>query len=320
MPLAKESRYWDEAERLQRIRVDWNRSRADVVIAAASSGGILPPSATEDQDSERRLEATATAFVQRLRTVAAGLDGDARNTVRSLSVSLHELGEIQRELQQPECVAAYEESLTVAEAIDDRAAAAICAFNLGTTLKDVPAIRDLAKAEQWYRRSLELRHEQDRQGRGKCLAQIGAVAIERFRESRDAGEPQAELMRQINEAVQSYQQMIELFPDNAVNELAVAHNQLGMIYRNVGDLDRALSHYRESIRLKEAAGNTYAAATTRYNVALALLQSNRLSDAREYARAALRDFQSYDDRAAEMIARTGQLLAHIEQAIQEQGS
>lgn len=128
------------------------------------------------------------------------------------------------------------------------------------------------------------------------------------------------MLRHVNEAVQSYQQALELLPDNAVNDLAVAHNQLGMIFKNVGDIDRALPHYRDAIRYAEAAGNPYEAGKYRFNVALALLQSGRLSDAREYARAALRDYQSYGDRAAtELVAQTEQLLCHIEQRIEEQG-
>jgi tetratricopeptide (TPR) repeat protein len=292
--LARESRHWDEAERLQRLRVDWDRRRADE--ASGVSFQLAKP---------RKLEAYATCA--------------DRNSIRTLATSLHELGEIQRERQQPECVAAYEESLAVAEAIDDRAVTAICAFNLGTTLKGVPAIRDLPKAEQWYRRSLELHDEEDRVGRGRCLGQIGAVAFGRFKESREAGEPEAELLRHVDEAVQSYQQALELLPDNAVNDLAVTHSQLGAIYGDVGDFDRALPHCRNAIRYEEAQGNQYGAAQTRFNVAIDLAQSGRLSDARQYALAALRDFQSYGDRAADDVADTEQLLAHIDQTIQEQG-
>lgn len=105
-----------------------------------------------------------------------------------------------------------------------------------------------------------------------------------------------------------------------MNDLAVAHNALGAIYGDIGDFDRALPHFRECIRYDEASGNQYGAAQTRSNVAIALLQSGRLSDAREYALAALRDFQSYGDRAADMTTETEQLLALIEQAIQEHGA
>ncbi|MGH7596977.1 MAG: hypothetical protein ACREOI_11535 [bacterium] len=47
------------------------------------------------------------------------------------------------------------------------------------------------------------------------------------------------------------------------------------------------------------------------------MNAGRLSDAREYARAALRNFETYGQAAAEMIQRTQQLLAEIEQAIVE---
>ena len=79
-----------------------------------------------------------------------------------------------------------------------------------------------------------------------------------------------------------------------------------------GDIDRALPHYRESIRLREASGNVYGAATTRFNVALDLADSGRVADAREYARAALRNFETYGAGAAEMIQRTQQLLARLD--------
>jgi tetratricopeptide (TPR) repeat protein len=125
---------------------------------------------------------------------------------------------------------AYEEALGVAEQIGDRPVAAIAAFNLGTAHMDIPAIRDLPQAERWYRRSLELRDERDRLGRGKCLGQLGYVAFERFQEARSAGRPEAELVGHLNTAVGFYHQALDLLPDNAVNDLAVTHNQLGMIY------------------------------------------------------------------------------------------
>ena len=141
------------------------------------------------------------------------------------------------------------------------------------------------------------------------------MAFERFKEARADGRAEAELLVALNAALAGYHQALELLPETAVNALAVARNQLGAIYGDAGDIDRALPHFRESIRLKEAAGNLYAAGTTRFNVALALLHSGKLSDAREYARAALKNFESYGPGAADVTARTQQLLAQIEQAI-----
>ncbi|MGB2985070.1 MAG: tetratricopeptide repeat protein [Phycisphaerae bacterium] len=141
------------------------------------------------------------------------------------------------------------------------------------------------------------------------------MAFGRFKEARAAAKPNPEMDRHINAALNSYHQAFELLPPDAADDLAVTHSQLGMIYNNVGDIDRALPHYRESIRYFEAAGDLYHAATARYYVALALAQSGRLPDAREYALAALRNFETYGDAAAQDIQKTQQLIAKIDQAI-----
>ncbi len=72
---------------------------------------------------------------------------------------------------------------------------------------------------------------------------------------------------------------------------------------NVGDQEQALSHWSEAIRYMEMTGNIYGAGQIRFNVAAALKDANRFPDALEYARAALRNFQSYPQGAEEMIQR-----------------
>ena len=276
--LAREARQWVEAERLQRALVDWTRQRAAPVLAT-------PPEA---------------------------LDDTQRNSIRSLAASLHELGEIQRELGQPECIAAYGESLRLSEQIGEKAGAAVCALNLGHAYMQLPAIRDLEQAEHWYRRSLELRDERDQLGRGKCLITLGIVSSEGFQEARAANQPEAELLRHLNAAAQFYHQALDLLPSDAVDDLNVVHNQLGLIYNDAGDIARALQHYRESIRYEEMQGNLYGAAQTRYNVAIALAQAGRLADALLYAQAALRNYATYGEGAAAQIQRTQGLIEAIE--------
>ena len=95
---------------------------------------------------------------------------------------------------------------------------------------------------------------------------------------------------------------------------------MGNIYFDAGDLERALPHWRESIRYKEAAGNVYLAGTTRFNVAVALARSGRLVDALEYARAALRNFEPYGQGAAADIQRARGLIAQIEGAMGGRGA
>jgi tetratricopeptide (TPR) repeat protein len=276
--LAREARQWTEAERLQRVRVDWNRQRAASELSASREA----------------------------------LDGAGRNAIRSLAVSLHELGDIQRELGQRECVAAYEEAADLLHRIGDQPAEAVTAFNLGHAYKNIPALRDLAQAERWYRRALELEDPRDNMSRAKDLGQLGLVAYERFQEARDAKQPAAELLRQLNDALQFYLQALDLLPPNAVNDLAVTHNALGAIYDEADDLDRALQHYREAIRYAELTGDLYRAGTRRFNVALVLRDAGRFADAREYALAALRNYETYGEREADMIERTKRLLARIE--------
>jgi tetratricopeptide (TPR) repeat protein len=275
--LAREERNWAEAERLQQVGAEWGRQRAAPLLARARES----------------------------------LDGNERNTVRSLAVGLHELGEIRRELGREACVASYEEGMELAESIGERAVTAACAFNLGHAYKDLSALRDLDQAVYWYRRSLELTDERDRLGRGRCLAQLGLVAKERFKDARARKAGADELLRHLNEAAGFYHQQLELTPPDAVHELAVAHNALGAIYGDAGDLDRALPHYRDSIRYEEAQGNLYGASQTRFNVAVDLAGAGRLQDALAYAEAALRGFESYGESAAEMIQRTRGLIEWI---------
>jgi len=138
------------------------------------------------------------------------------------------------------------------------------------------------------------------------------VAYERFGDARSRGARAEELLPWLDEAAGLYQQALEHFPPDAVDELAVAHNQLGNIYGDAGDLDRSLSHSREAIRYQEAQGNPYGASLTRRNVAVHLAQAGRRADALEYARAALRGFESYGERAAAEIEKTRRLIADIE--------
>ncbi len=276
--LALQARQWAKAERLQRVCVDWDRQRAAPALVA-------PPEALDDAQ---------------------------RNAIRTLAVSLEHLGHIQCEQGQPDCVESYREALSLAERIGDQPHAANAAFNLGHAYKGLPAIRDLAQAERWYRRSLNMSGEHHRHDRAQCLAGLGLVARERFAEARAANKPGKELLYHLNNAIRLHHQSIELLPSSAVDDLAVAHNSLGNLYSEGDDLDHALPHYRESIRYEEAAGNVYAAAQTRFNVALALRDAGHLADAREYAYAALRNFETYGDRAASEIQRTQQLIALID--------
>ncbi len=224
--LAMASHQWLEAERLQRTDVNWNRERTASLV-------MLPPEQLNDLQ---------------------------RSMIRTLAISLADFGDILREQGKPECVQAYEESYDLRHRIEDKPGTATLAYNLGHAYIDLPALRDLNQADRWYNRSLELREPGDRLGRGKCLISLGIVAYERFNDIRETDQANEELLSHLNTALQRNIQAIELLPSDALEDLAIAHNLVGIVYNTASNLDRGLLHWRESIRYAEAAGDSYRAA------------------------------------------------------------
>jgi tetratricopeptide (TPR) repeat protein len=141
------------------------------------------------------------------------------------------------------------------------------------------------------------------------------VHYERFTEARAAGRPDAELLAHLTAAADAYEQALDLLPADAIGELAVVHSQLGNIYDDADQLEVALRHYQEAIRYMEAAGNRYDAGKIRANVAITLAQRDRWGDGLLWAQAALRDYQTFGDRAADELAQTQQLIDWIEQGL-----
>ncbi len=277
--LLQEDRQWAEAARLQGLRVDFARQRAEPLLQ------LLPEQ----------------------------LDAGQRHTLRSLGVAIHELAQIQREQGDPACVQAYEEDYQLCLRLGDHPGAAIDAFNLGNAYLFLPTLLDLAQAERWYRRALELYAEHDRLYRAGALGQIGFVAYERFMEARQAGQASEVLNEYWQAALKGYQEALQMFPSDAVNELAITHNQLGNIYDEIpAYLEQAVAHYREAIRYHEQAGNPYAAAQTRENVAIAYANARRLADGLLFAQAALRGYQQFGPAAAGEAAQAQRTIAWIE--------
>ncbi len=282
--LAEEEREWKEAERLQNLNVEWCRQHTTSALE-------IPI----DRLNERQ-----------------------RHDIRTLAVSIEQLGYIQREVGRTECVKSYKESLKLSERIDDKPEAAICAFNLGNAYQDLSELRDLDKAQQWHERGLKLCTEGDRLGQAQSVMQLGSVALERYIEAHRANRPEKELLKHLNEALGRYHEALELLPESAVNDLAVAHGQLGIVHRHAGDVQQALRHYDTCVKYEEDAGNVFDAGQTRYNVALLLARADRFPDALAYAQAALRDFKQYGDRAKDDIEKTQRLIAQIKELSSKQ--
>jgi len=223
------------------------------------------------------------------------------------------LSGILREQNSSDATKPDEEAFEILTNAKDYVSAAVVAFNLGHAYKDLPTLRNLDEAERWYRRSLELRAEGDKKGKGGCMVQLGNVASERFNDAKKGEKTKEELLKHLNAAANYYQQALALLPPDAVDDLAVTHNQLGNNYYDAGDLERALNHYNQAIRYCETAGNYFNAGLFQENVAIAIAPQGRIDDALLYANAAVKSFSHYGDGAAQAIQKVQRTIAWIEQ-------
>jgi len=279
--LAQESRDWTKAERLQLLRVDWNRQRVAPLLGQPSDS----------------------------------LDKGQKRLVREFAIAMERLGQIQRDTGKKECIKTMEEAITLCQQIGDKPEEAILAFNLGRAYTDLTDLRNLVEAERWYKRILELIAEDDRVGHSKCYSQLGFVEHERFLEARTNKEPNEKILPYLNNAIKWYNMALDVTPPDMPESLAVDHGVLGNIYSDVNDSDKCLYHWNESIRLYEMTGNLFWAGGIRFNVANWFADNGRLSNALLYARAALRNFESYEGRAKDLEDETKGLIAKIEEAM-----
>jgi tetratricopeptide (TPR) repeat protein len=278
--IARAARDWPTAIRHQTALVDWDRARA----AAA------------------------------LTTPPGQLDGDSRNHIRNLAASLQLLGAILADQANPGCLDHYHEAFDLCQRIDARTEAAAVALSIGNVYMDVPGMRDLDRAEQWYRRSLDLTPQHDRLGQAGSHGQLAAVASERFDDARAAGAPEQTLLEHLNTALSGYRTALDLTPPDHHEYQAVGHNALGRIYHRVRDTANALRHYQQSLKHEEMRGNFYGAGRKRYNIAVLLAENGRTTDALDYAHAALANFQAVGPGAAAETGIARSLITDLQQA------
>jgi tetratricopeptide (TPR) repeat protein len=274
--LAREARDWAHAEQLQRSRIDVDRRAAQDALAA---------------------DANTLTDVQRHR-------------IRNLSVAIDGLADILREQGRADCVTHYQEAIDFARRAGDVAAEATDSYNLGLAYLDIPELRDLDQAQHWLQASLDRRHPDDHIRRASSIGALGSVALQRFYDARRDGAPDPVLFGYLNEAANLYHHALTLLPADAVADLAVTHNALGVIYRSADDTATALHHYQQAIRHQEAAGDRHRAGVTRRNVAL-MLAGDRPRDALLYAQTALADFETYGPGARADIDKTRTLITRL---------
>jgi tetratricopeptide (TPR) repeat protein len=160
---------------------------------------------------------------------------------------------------------------------------------------------------QWEascRRGLDMWAKDDLLNRSKTDKVIGKVHHERFRKALGRGQPDAVLLSHYQAAKQHYHQALALCPPAAIADLGPIHNELGILYNDIGQTDLACEHYERAAQYCEQSGNHYHAGVTRHNLALMYFDAadreaaparrrDLLRRALVYAEASLRDFQRY---------------------------
>ncbi|CAK0761121.1 hypothetical protein CCP3SC1_340021 [Gammaproteobacteria bacterium] len=118
---------WPQAERLQQLRIDWDRRRA---------AGLL------DRPPE-------------------SLDDGAHTRIQNLALSILKLGHLLRKQEKADCLHPFQVALELNERVGNYRGTAIIAFQLGLAYQDLPNLRDLDKAKYWYQKALALLPPED---------------------------------------------------------------------------------------------------------------------------------------------------------------
>lgn len=264
----------------------------------------------------RQLSAgSVESFIAQTRTTSGEtLDHSQSETIVSMTGSLHELGLLQQELGQPECIQSLKQSVVISKWIGDSCHEKLSTFALGVAYFSVDEIRNLQQAEHWFDRYSDLLEAHETWERSILFNEIGNLARERAYKVSTEGGSQEEVRARLQEAVEAYHQALELTPSHANGSLAFKHNLLSTAYRELRTIDASLENSREAIKFAELAGDLFEAGRARFNAAITSLENGDYDYARLYAQAALDNFGTFGQGAAAETSNTRTLLADIERA------
>ena len=318
-------------------RAEWKRLVEEIVPDFVSTDDLPLPGHEEhwsfimywryllsrEERNLPRAEQLARKLVENDRNRAANLlfhqnellNNSQKRIIHSLANSLANLGRIQSEMGQPDCISSYQEAKDLSHRIADYLNEAEVCIDIGNAYKNLPTLRNLEKAESWYQLSLELRPESDRVGRGKCHNQLGIVAHIRMKEAQQAISSGNQIQEFFDDAVRNLKKALELKPSSDIYDLAVTHTHLGNVFGDGGQFEESLYHHRKAAKFFEATNAFYDAASVQFNFAITSVHLRRFDDALLYARAALHNFESYGQGAEKDIADIKKLIEGITQVI-----
>ena len=266
--------------RLQHTLITWDRDRAAAALASPRRQDSPPSSAARSAPSASPWKTSATS--------------SASKTIRAACLY-------------------YEEALTLCQRISARTDEANLANTLGNTYKNVPGLRDLGQAERWYPAQPHPTGPTVTPLAAPKPASLGNSGLRAVRRSpRRRVNPGRCSWPTSTPPWDRYQQALALFPADDAEDLAAAHNQLGLIYDEARDTRSGPAPLPATTPLQGGPRRHHGAGTTRYNIALLLQDASRRADALLYARAALSDFEKVGPGAAQVVARAQNLITRLE--------
>jgi tetratricopeptide (TPR) repeat protein len=235
-----------------------------------------------------------------------------RKKIQSLGIALARLADILRERGDSECLVVNQQALANYELIDDRLGVSIRLFNMGHIFKNLESLRDLDKAEYYYSQSYASYPEHDTVSRAQCLAQLGSVALQRFKDELGGAKRPDLLTDYVEIALERYEEALVMTRQDNVVDLAGIHNHIGIVYQYLPDgAERALEHFRLAVRYFELSHEIYEAASTRNNAARVLKRLGRFDEALAFAIEALAVFEDIDP-ASEVTDHIRTLVAELQ--------
>ena len=253
------------------------------------------------QVSERRAQAARTAPAP----------SHTVNRSRSLGIDYNHLGLVLSEQGKPECVEYFEKALAIFEEIEDSPSIARTAGNLANVYLLIPALRNLDLSEKWLLKAIQ-HYGDDLMGRTKCLTQLAQVKFTQLNKTLADGTDSGIAEQLWRETAELLNEVFRLIPDEAIRELASAHELAAKLYQLVGETDRAMSHYQQLIRIAEQLGQPFMTSVTRIDAAANLAQAGRFEDAALFAERAIDDFRQ--SGALDMMTEAQRLLDMIRAA------
>jgi tetratricopeptide (TPR) repeat protein len=230
-------------------------------------------------------------------------------------MSMSDLASIQIEMGNAECIQTLMEAIEKSKMNSLEEIEAKLSMELGNAYMDLAGIRNLDQAEYWLKHSLELLGEFDEQREGRILVSLGKAAILRFEEAHKAGRLETE---RLVEAVEYFQQALNIISPNSPEEMAMVHSAMGSAYAHANMFNEALRHCQEAISYVDAIGDNDRGAQLRFNAAIILEGAGQLSDALKYARSALEKFETLGPMRAKKVQEVQYKIIELDAALESE--